>query len=46
MQAREHDTFNGLALVIVRAKAGQPGTITLEAEADGLKPAAIRIAGK
>jgi beta-galactosidase len=46
MQAREHGTFNGLALVIVRAKAGQPGTITLEAEADGLKPAAIRIAGK
>ncbi len=46
MQAREHDTFNGLALVIVRAKAGQPGTITLEAEAAGLKSAAIRISGK
>jgi beta-galactosidase len=46
MQAREHDTFNGLALVIVRAKAGQPGTITLEAQADGLKSAAIRISGK
>jgi beta-galactosidase len=46
MQAKEHDAFNGLALVIVRAKAGQPGTITLKAEAGGLKSAAIRIKGK
>ncbi|HEY5042580.1 MAG TPA: beta-galactosidase GalB [Verrucomicrobiae bacterium] len=43
MQAKEHDAFNGLALVIVRAKAGQPGTITLKAESDGLKPATIKI---
>jgi beta-galactosidase len=45
-QAPEHNAFNGLALVIVRAKAGQPGTITLEAESDGLRSAAIRIKGK
>jgi beta-galactosidase len=45
-QAKEHDAFNGLALVIVRAKAGQPGTITLKAEADGLKSATIHITGK
>ncbi len=35
MQAKEHDAFNGLALVIVRAN--QPGKITLTANADGLK---------
>ncbi|MGD0744882.1 MAG: beta-galactosidase GalB [Verrucomicrobiota bacterium] len=42
-QAPEHDAYNGLALVMVRAKAGQPGTFTLKAEADGLKAATIRI---
>jgi beta-galactosidase len=45
-QAPEHDAFNGLALVIVRAKAGGAGTIKLTAESDGLKPATIRIKGK
>jgi beta-galactosidase len=45
-QAPEHDAYNGLALVIVRAKAGQPGTFTLKAESDGLKAAAIRIKSK
>jgi beta-galactosidase len=45
-QAPEHNAFNGLALVIVRAKAGQAGTITLEAEADGLKTATIKIRSK
>jgi len=43
MQAKEHDAFNGLALVIVRTKAGQPGTIVLKAETDGLKPATINL---
>jgi hypothetical protein len=33
----EHDAFNGLALVVVRAT--QPGDITLKAYADGLKGA-------
>jgi beta-galactosidase len=36
-QAPERRAYNGLALVIVRAKAGDPGKITLTAEADGLK---------
>jgi beta-galactosidase len=43
LQAKEHDAFNGLALVIVRAKAGEPGTIVLKAESDGLKPASINL---
>jgi len=42
-QAPEHTAFNGLALVIVRAKAGQPGVIKLTAEAEGLAAAAIAI---
>lgn len=37
--------FNGLALVIVRAKPGQPGRITLRAEADGLQPASVTLRG-
>jgi beta-galactosidase len=45
MQASEHDAFNGLALVIVRTKAGQPGTIVLEAESEGLKEASVKIKG-
>jgi beta-galactosidase len=45
-KAPEHNAYNGLALVIVRAKAGQPGTITLKAESDGLKAATISIKGK
>ena len=35
-QAPERNAFNGLALVIVRTKAGEPGTIKLTAVADGL----------
>jgi beta-galactosidase len=45
-QSPEHSAYNGLALVIVRAKAGQPGTFTVKAEADGLKTGAIRITSK
>jgi beta-galactosidase len=45
-QAPERNAFNGLALVIVRAKPGQPGTITLTATTDGLETAAIRIKSK
>jgi len=45
-QLPEHNAYNGMALVIVRAKAGQPGSITLKAESDGLKSAAISIRGK
>ena len=42
-QAPEHNAYNGLALVIVRAKPGQSGTIVLEAEAEGLKSGKIKI---
>lgn len=35
-QTKERDAFNGLVLVIVRSRAGQPGTIRLRAQADGL----------
>ena len=35
--------FNGLAQVIVRAKAGQTGTITLRAQSDGLTAASVAI---
>jgi beta-galactosidase len=45
-QAPEHNAFNGLALVIVRSKAGEPGTFTVKAESAGLKSATIRIEGK
>jgi beta-galactosidase len=44
MQAKEHDAFNGLALVIVRAN--QPGKITLTAHSDGLKDATTRISAQ
>jgi beta-galactosidase len=44
-QAPERKAFNGLALVIVRAKAGESGKITLTAEADGLKSGECVIRG-
>ncbi|MHA4807372.1 hypothetical protein ACX0G9_04680 [Flavitalea flava] len=37
----ERAAFNGLCLVIVRSKAGRPGTIRLNAESKGLKTANI-----
>jgi len=42
-QSPERKAFNGLALVVVRAKAGQTGTIVLTAESDGLRPAKLKI---
>ena len=42
-QAPERNAYNGLALVIVRAKTGQAGTVVLKATASDLKPAAIKI---
>jgi beta-galactosidase len=44
--ASERNAFNGLALVIVRAKAGQPGAIKVSAHADGLKDATAKITAK
>ena len=42
-QAPERNAFNGLALVILRARADQPGAIKLTAESDGLAPATLTI---
>ena len=42
-QSPERNAYNGLALVIVRAKPGQAGVITLKAESPDLKATTIRI---
>src|SRR5437588_8213327 len=42
-QAKDRKAYNGLALVIVRAKPGQPGQIKLAARSDGLARAEIVI---
>jgi beta-galactosidase len=42
-QSHERDAYNGLALVIVRAKPGQTGKIVLKAKADGLAPCETKI---
>jgi beta-galactosidase len=42
-QSPERNAYNGLALVIVRAKAGQAGAIRLTASSDGLAGTAIDI---
>ena len=42
-QASERKAYNGLALVIVRAQAGAPGTMVLRAESNGLESAAITL---
>jgi beta-galactosidase len=41
-QAKEHNVFNGLALVIVRSTK-EAGKITLTAKSDGLAPATVTI---
>jgi len=45
-QSSEMKAFNGLCLVIVRAKPGQAGEITLRATSDGLAAAETRIAAR
>lgn len=42
-QSPGRNAFNGLALAIVRAKPGQPGTIKVEAESEGLKADSVAI---
>jgi beta-galactosidase len=42
-QSQERNAFNGLALVIVRSKAGQAGSIKITAQSEGLKPASVSI---
>lgn len=45
-QSKQVKTFNGLALVIVRAKKGESGTITVHAASKGLEGATATITGK
>jgi len=42
-QASQRKAYNGLALVIVRAKPGKTGTIRLKATADGLKSGTVSL---
>mgnify|MGYP000609921265 CR=1 FL=1 len=44
--SKDRKAFNGLALVIVRAKRGQMGTITVTAASDGLARATAVIAAR
>ena len=45
-QAHERNAYNGLCLVIVRAKRGQTGPFTVKAAADGLAAGTVRIAAR
>ncbi len=45
-QRPQRRAFNGLCLVIVRAKPGQTGPITITASAEGLKPATVEVAAR
>ncbi len=42
-QSADRNAYNGLALAIVRTKAGQKGEITVKATAEGLAPAEIKL---
>ena len=42
-QAKERNAYNGLVLVVVRTKAGQPGVIKLKAQSEGLAGVEISI---
>jgi len=44
-QAKQRKAFNGLCLVIVKAKAGQAGKMVLKAEAEGLENGEIVMRG-
>jgi beta-galactosidase len=45
-QAKERSAFNGKALVIIRSKPNEPGTIVLKASSSGLVAAEIEIKSK
>jgi len=45
-QAKERKAYNGLALVIIRTKQGQPGQIRLRAASAGLAGADIRLVSR
>ena len=42
-QSKERAAYNGLCLVVVRSKAGAPGSINLRAHSEGLKSADVTI---
>ena len=42
-QSKERAAFNGLCLVVVRSKAGAPGSIKLRAYSEGLKSADVTV---
>jgi beta-galactosidase len=44
-QAKEHDAYNGLCLVIVRS-TGKPGSILIKATTPGLAPAEVKLQAK
>jgi beta-galactosidase len=45
-QSHHRKAFNGLCLVIVRGKPGEPGRISVRASGDGLKAGSISIEAK
>ena len=45
-QSHERSAFNGLALVVIRSHASQPGAITLHAASDGLATATISLTAR
>ena len=44
--SKKREAFNGLCLVIVRSKAGNPGTITVTAKSPGLKDTQVSVKSK
>lgn len=45
-QSPDRDAFNGLALVVIRARKGQPGKIVVHAEAEGLSGATTTLTAR
>jgi beta-galactosidase len=45
-QSPERNAFNGLCLVIIRAKSGQAGEITLKAHSEGLQDGQVSISSR
>ena len=42
-QAPERKVFNGRAIVVVRSRAGQAGSLVMRAESDGLASTAVTV---
>jgi len=45
-QATERNAYNGMVLVVVKAKAGRGGPIALKAESNGLTPVSVRMVSR